>query len=172
MSGRIRAWAVAIRGDALALAAIAAVVIGSRLLYVRHGLCFNDPTWFFHFGRRIAHGDVPYRDFVFQVGPLPIYVDAAFQRVLGETYAASLDAAIGLTLVRVFVMWLLVKRLAGLLAAALVAVFCVFEPTFGTAHHWSTQYAQLFVVLFAAALAVNAVSMFGAQAWPCRGSRK
>src|SRR6185436_7254288 len=147
MAGRSPSWAIAILGDALALVAIAAVVIGSRLLYVRHGLCFNDPTWFFHFGRRIAHGDVPYRDFVFQVGPLPIYIDAAFQRVLGETYAASLDAAIGLSIVRVFVMWLLVKRLAGWPAAALVAAFCTFEPTFATAHHWSTQYAQLFVVL-------------------------
>jgi hypothetical protein len=146
-AGRSRAWTVAIRGDALALVVIATVVVVSRLHYVRHGLCFNDPTWFFHFGRRIVHGDVPYRDFIFQVGPLPIYLDAAAQRIFGETYAASLDAAIALTIVRVFVMWLLIKRLAGWPSAALIAVFCAFEPTFATAHHWSTQYAQLFVVL-------------------------
>jgi hypothetical protein len=145
--GRLQAWAIAIRADALAFMVIGAVVIVSRLHYVRHGLCFNDPTWFFHFGRRIAHGDVPYRDFVFQVGPLPLYLDAGFQRLFGEGYAASLDAAIALTVVRVFIMWLLVKRLAGWPAAALITVFCAFEPTFATAHHWSTQYAQMFVVL-------------------------
>lgn len=143
----LRAGLLAMRADAVAFVVIATVVIVTRLHYVRHGLCFNDPSWFFHFGRRIAHGDVPYRDFVFQVGPLPLYVDAGFQRVFGETYAASLDAAIGLTIVRVFVMWLLIKRIAGWRAAAFVAVFCAFEPTFATAHHWSTQYAQLFVVL-------------------------
>lgn len=144
----MRASARRIPIDVVALLAIAVFVVGTHWHFVRHGMCFDDPTWYFHFGRRVAHGDVPYRDFIFQVGPLPIYVDAAFQSVFGERHLSSLYAAMALTIARVFVTWALVRRLAGWPAAALLAVWAALDTLFaGQSHHWSTGYAQLFCTL-------------------------
>jgi 4-amino-4-deoxy-L-arabinose transferase-like glycosyltransferase len=108
---------------------------------------FNDPSWYFHFGHRALLGDVPYRDYIFQVGPLPIYVDALFQKLMGVKYIASMYAALFIHVLRVFVAWMLARRLAGGPAAALLCVFCAFDLYFGWAHHWSWQYAQLFLLL-------------------------
>jgi hypothetical protein len=131
--------------DVLALVAIAAFVAVTHLPYVRHGMCFDDPSWYFHFGRRVLSGAVPYRDFVFQVGPLPIYVDAGFQAVFGSSYAASYLAAMFITIVRVQLVWMVVRRLVGWRAAAGLALCCALVPHFAVAHHWSTAYAQLFL---------------------------
>src|SRR6185436_4837201 len=79
--------------DAVAFAAIAVATIAVRAPFLHHGMTFSDASWFFHFGRRALQGDVPYRDYVFQVGPLPIYVDALFQKLFGGTYLVSLYAA-------------------------------------------------------------------------------
>jgi len=135
------------RLDLVGVAVIAVVMILLRRKALHHGMCFNDPTWYFHFGNRTLHGAVPYRDYIFQVGPLPIYVDALFQKVFGETYIASQYAGLLVVILRVSVMWMLARRLAGSLAGACVAVFCAIDPVFAFAHHWSTPYAQLFVVL-------------------------
>lgn len=134
----------AIPVDAIAFVVIAIGMILSRVVVIRHNLCFNDPSWYFHFGRKTLHGAVPYRDYVFQVGPLPIYVDALFQRMFGERYVASLYAGLFITTLRVSAMWLLGRRLAGTLAAAALALFCALDPLFSYAHHWSTPYAELF----------------------------
>lgn len=143
---RARRWKLPI--EVIALLAIAVFVIATRIRYIRHGMCFDDPTWYFHFGRRILEGDVPYRDFVFQVGALPLYVDALAQWVFGSIYAASLYAAVAVVIARVFVTWLLIRRLAGTGAASVLAVYCALDPTFSLqAHHWSTQYAALFITL-------------------------
>ncbi|HUJ61423.1 MAG TPA: hypothetical protein VLX92_23120 [Kofleriaceae bacterium] len=133
--------------DVLALVAIACVLVASHLAVIGHGMCFNDPAWYFHFGRRVLHGDTPYRDFVFQVGPLPIYVDAAFQRVFGEGYLASLYAGLFIKILRVFAMWLVARRLAGRAAAALACLYCGFDLSFTWSHHWSIPYAQLLLAL-------------------------
>lgn len=144
---RLRRVARAIPVDLAALALIALAIYLVRLPFIRRGMCFNDSSWYFHFGRRALAGDVPYRDYVFQVGPLPIYVDAAAQMVFGSKYMASNFAALLLHGARVFAVWLIARRLAGCGAAALVCVFCVFDVAFGTAHHWSWAYAELFVLL-------------------------
>jgi hypothetical protein len=133
--------------DVIAIIAIAAVILVTHVRIVRHGVPFNDSAWFFHFGRRILHGDTPYRDFVFQAGPLPLYVDAAFQRLFGPHYPSSLYAGLFIKILRVWVMWLLVRRIAGWRVAALIAVFCAFDPSFAFAHHWSTSWASLFTIL-------------------------
>ncbi len=140
---RARAVLRAIPLDVLAFLAIAVTVVVTHLPFAGRGMCWNDPAWFFHFGRRITEGDVPYRDFVWQVGPLPIYVDAGFQEVFGARYMASLYAGMFVLILRVFVVWLIVRRLASVRAAALLAVFCALDPLFGMAHHWSTSWAEL-----------------------------
>ncbi|HUJ61428.1 MAG TPA: glycosyltransferase family 39 protein [Kofleriaceae bacterium] len=134
--------------DAVALAVIAIVIVVSRWSLVHRGMTWNDPSWYFHFGRRLLHGDVPYRDYVFQVGPLPIFVDAAFQKLFGSTYASSVDAALLLEVLRVWVAWLIIRRLVPWWCAALACTFCAFDLAFGQwAHHWSWGYAQLFIAL-------------------------
>lgn len=131
--------------DLVAFLAIALAVVVSHATYLRHGMAFNDPTWFLHFGNRVLHGDVPYRDFVFQVGPLPLYVDAAFQGIAGETFVASTYAAMLILILRVLVVFMLGRRLAGVKPAAALAVFCMLDPLFAVAHHWSISYAELFL---------------------------
>lgn len=131
----------------IALFVIAIAILVTHRHYVRRGLCFDDPSWFFHFGRKTLHGAVPYRDYVFQVGPLPIYVDAAFQSVFGELYRASLYASLAVKIVRVFIVWALVRRVADVRTACLFAVFCGIFPIFAIQHHWSAAYAELFVTL-------------------------
>lgn len=133
--------------DAVALLVIAIVVVLSHRPFIRQGVCFNDASWYFHFGHRLIAGDVPYRDYIFQVGPLPIYIDAGFQELFGGKYMASLYAALAIKIIRVFVVWMLVRRLASVRAAALVAVFCILDPLFAFVYHWSTPYAQLFIAL-------------------------
>lgn len=143
--------------DAIALAAITLVVLVTHLPFVGRGMTWADPSWMWHFGNRTLHGDVPYRDYVFQVGPAPVYLDAAFQWIFGETYLASMYAAVFVKILRIWVYWLLVRRLAGAPAAALFGVFAAFDP-YVTAwpHHWSTTDAQL--LFTACALAFVAAS--------------
>ncbi len=131
--------------DLVAFLLIAAGIWLTHRPYILHGMCWNDSSWYFHFGHRTLDGAVPYRDYVFQVGPLPIYVDAGFQAMFGEKYAASMYAALFVKVLRVFVVWMIVRRIASAPAAALLVVFCTLDLMFnGWAHHWSTQYAQLF----------------------------
>src|SRR6266850_666751 len=82
-------WSRILR-DVVAFLVIAIAMIVTHRPFIRHGFCFNDPGWYFHFGHRVFQGDVPYRDYVFQVGPLPVYVDAFFQKLFGSVYLASL----------------------------------------------------------------------------------
>ncbi len=143
MTGRIWATLRAIPVDVLALAAIAVAIVVTHLPFAGRGKCWKDPKSLIHIGRRFAEGDVPSRDFVWQVGPLPLYVDAGFQEVFGARYIASLHAGMFVLILRVYVVFLIARRLAGLRAAALLAVFCAFDPLFGMAHHWSTSWAEL-----------------------------
>lgn len=129
------------------LIAIALVMVLSHYHLVRRGIAFDDPSWCFHFGRRIVDGAAPYRDYVYQGGPLPIYVDGLFQSMFGSSYAASLNAALAIAILRVFVVWMIVRRLAGAGAATLLAVWCGFDPVFAVHYHASASYTQLFVVL-------------------------
>jgi hypothetical protein len=120
-------------------------VVASHWWFVPHGVCFNDPSVYYHFGHRLLDGAVPYRDYVFQVGPLPIYVDALFQKVFGSTYLASLWASLAIKILRLWVVWLVAERVGRGLAAGLLTVFFALTPIFAFSYHWSTPYAQLFI---------------------------
>lgn len=161
------AWRRDLGVDSLALFVIAVVVVCTRYSVLHHGINFNDSSWYFHFGKRALEGDVPYRDFVFQVGPLPIYVDAAAQAVFGSHYVSSYYAALTIHILRIFTVWLLVRRVAGWQHAALVAVFGASDLWFGFAHHWSWAYVQLFITAsaVAAVLATRASTERSACWW-------
>lgn len=135
--------------DVYALLAVTIGVLATHVPVVVNGMNFNDPTWYFHFGNRVNHGDVPYRDFVFQVGPLPIYIDALFQQVFGTVYVASLYAGLLAKILRVWAVWLVASRVTSYRAAALLAVFCAFDTAFGFVHNWSTPWADLLITISA-----------------------
>lgn len=138
--------------DAAVFTAIALVVVVTNRPFVRSALRFDDASWLFHFGHRVLRGDVPYRDFDYHQGPLPLYVDAAFQRLFGAKYFASLYAALVIKTLRVFVTWKLAGRVAGLGAAAGIVVFCCLDPTFSYGHHASLPYVELSIAFAALAL--------------------
>lgn len=133
--------------DVRALAVIALGIVVTHVLVIANGMSFNDPTWYFHFGNRVNHGDVPYRDFVFQGGPWPIYVDALFQQIFGTKYIASLYAGVCVKILRVWVIWMIARRVASPRAAGLLAAFCAFDTAFGFVHHWSTPWVDLLISL-------------------------
>lgn len=143
----LRGWWQRMPVDAVAFLAIAVAIIVTQDSLARRGLCFDDPSWYFHFGHRTALGDAPYRDYVFHGGPLPIYVDALSQGVFRGVHVASLHAAMLIKILRVFVAWAIARRLAGIPAALALSVFCALDPLFGFAHHASSAYTQLFISL-------------------------
>lgn len=66
------------------------VIIISSLYGANRGLNWSDYSQIFHFGNRILNGYLPYRDFSYQTGFVPIFVNAFFQKLLGEYYFTSL----------------------------------------------------------------------------------
>lgn len=149
MSARILAVKHPFVGQLGGLVVIALFVLASHAWFVPHGVCFNDPSVYYHFGHRLLAGAVPYRDYVFQVGPLPIYVDAIFQALFGSTYLASLWAALAVKIARLWIVWLIAARLGGWLAGSLLTLFFALSPIFAFSYHWSTPYAQMFIGLSA-----------------------
>jgi hypothetical protein len=136
--------------DLIALVAIALVIVVSHRFFIYQGMGFGEPSWYFHFGHRVAVQHMaPYRDFVFHGGPLPIYLDAVFQGVFSSKYAASLYAALLIKVIRVWVIWMIVRRIASVRPAIAIAAFCAIDPLFAFASNWSTPYVHLFTSLAA-----------------------
>jgi hypothetical protein len=134
--------------DVGVLATFAAFVALTHARYVVHGQPWGDATMFFHFGRKLlTTGSIPYRDYIFQVGPLPIYVDALCQRLFGPSYVSSLCAGLAVKTLLAWIMYLLATRWVGRLGGVLLAGFLLLDPTFCAQHHWSTPYALLFGLL-------------------------
>jgi hypothetical protein len=134
--------------DVPVLFAFVAFAFLTHAPYVVHGQPWVDAAMFFHFGHKLlTTGAVPFRDYVFQVGPLPIYVDALFQKLFGATYVSSLWAAVTLKACLAFVLHLFARRSVGRVAGVLLGVFVLLDPVFCFQHHWSTTYALLFALL-------------------------
>ncbi|HUJ61424.1 MAG TPA: hypothetical protein VLX92_23125 [Kofleriaceae bacterium] len=142
-------WLRRIPEDVIALAAIALVVGTSHAPLIRHAVGLHDPSTLFALGHRVLGGAALYRDVAFPHGPLPVYVDAGFQGLLGGKLIASLYAALAVKVLRVWAVWLVVRGLADRRTAALVAVFAAFDPLFGGAAHVEAAYAELFAALAA-----------------------
>ncbi len=138
--------------DLVAFAAIALVILLPCSYSLRRSVSLADASWYVHFGTRVLHGDVPYRDFVFPRGPLPLYVDAAFQAAFGASYRASAYAAALLAVIRIFLVWALARRLVDLRVATLLATFCAFDPLFALPYHADASYLRVLVALGGLAL--------------------
>jgi hypothetical protein len=91
-----------------------------------HGMNWSDGSQIFHFANRLLHGSFPYRDYIYQIGFLPILVDALFQSIFGERF---LSTVISLFLFRVGVItfiYLLARENASRTAAVLAALGMTF----------------------------------------------
>ncbi|HUJ61420.1 MAG TPA: hypothetical protein VLX92_23105 [Kofleriaceae bacterium] len=130
--------------DVVALAAIAVVVMATHRHALRVGLDFGEPSWLFELGRRARTGALPASPY----GPLPIYIEAAIQSVR-SSYMATVYAALLVQIARVQIAWMLVRRIAGLRAAAAIAAFCAIDPIASATHHAAGTYLQLAVGLVA-----------------------
>ncbi|MEJ7601530.1 MAG: hypothetical protein WKG01_26735 [Kofleriaceae bacterium] len=136
--------------DLVAFVGVAVAVLLSHRPFVLYGMPFNEPSWLFHLGHRVAvEGAAPYRDFVFHGGPLPIYVDAVFQGLFSSRYASSVYAGLFVTVLRVWVIWMIVRRLASWRSAIAIAMFCAVDPLFAFGPHWATPYLHLFITMSA-----------------------
>jgi hypothetical protein len=112
-------------GALLPLAIIALAVAWADARTVPWGFNLTDATVQFHFGHRVAGGQMPYRDFIYQTGPFTVYWEAAFQALMGPRLWSSLAAGIA---VRVLTAWLLfacLRRRVGVACAATVSAATV-----------------------------------------------
>jgi hypothetical protein len=107
------------------------------------GFNLSDCSWYFHFGNRLLHGAFPYRDYVFQVGYIPIFVDAGFQSVFGERYVSSLLAAFCLKTLFLLASTLFLAQFAGRKFALLGAG--IFAAQYPMVYHSSYFYAESFL---------------------------
>ncbi len=76
--------------ELITLCSLSLIVVLTSLYGANRGLNWSDFGQIFHFGNRILNGDFPYRDFSYQTGFIAIFVNAFFQKILGEYYFSSL----------------------------------------------------------------------------------
>jgi len=57
-----------------------------RATFLSQGFAATDEGWLQALGTRIAHGQLPYRDFDYALPPLSIYKEAALIKLLGDAY--------------------------------------------------------------------------------------
>jgi len=87
-------WIGEVLREIAAVGALLLILLPVSWLVGKIGFNLTDETINFHFGSRVLQGQHAYRDFNYQVGPVAPYLDAAWQWLLGSTYAATLAAAL------------------------------------------------------------------------------
>ncbi|MDV2995554.1 MAG: hypothetical protein N4J56_005208 [Chroococcidiopsis sp. SAG 2025] len=108
----------------------------------------RDSALYFHLGNRLLHNDFPYRDYVFQVGFIPIIIfDAFFQNILGQSYYASLFAAFIVKATNLLVYYFIFRQFSSqVISVALCSGFALMNSSLV---HWSTSYVYLFLSISA-----------------------
>lgn len=115
-------------GAWLATLAIVATGLVVRIPVLGAGFNGTDDGWLLTMGRRIAHGEIPYRDFVYAYPPVSIYKEGALIALFGSSYTMLTSRWIfGLesVLCGVVAFWIL-KRIAPTIPALMLAL-----PTLG-----------------------------------------
>ncbi|MDZ4876173.1 MAG: hypothetical protein CLLPBCKN_005593 [Chroococcidiopsis cubana SAG 39.79] len=108
---------------------------------------WRDSALYFHLGNRLLHNDFPYRDYVFQVGFIPIIFDAFFQNILGQSYYASLFAAFIVKTTNLLVYYFIFRQFSSqVISVALCSGFALMNSSLV---HWSTSYVYLFLSISA-----------------------
>ncbi|MDB5096318.1 MAG: hypothetical protein JWM80_739 [Cyanobacteria bacterium RYN_339] len=148
-------------------------VLGALFLaycFAHYGLASDDELLILSAGRRVADGQVPYRDFFEFVGPLPITLAAVIYKVVGSQVLVARWAQLGLLVVAT----MQAQRLAGwlgmgpwlaLLPAWLVlGSFYRYVPGFN--HHW----LALPLLLAALLAGLRAAEDVGLRWWAVAGA--
>jgi hypothetical protein len=110
-------------------------------------------TWALHYvyigGMEVAEGRLPFRDFGYMAGALPLFIQAAFFKLLGPGYASSyvLHAALLNGLAVVMTADVVLRRTGqALWAAAAGAVCCVWFYALFMAVPWYDHEAHFFLI--------------------------
>lgn len=112
-----------------------------------YGMNWRDSALYFHFGNRLLHNYFPYRDYVFQVGFLPIIFDAFFQSILGQNYLSSLFTAFVVKAANLLVYYFMFRQFSSrVISVAICSGFALMSPSIV---NWSTSYVYLFLSISA-----------------------
>src|SRR5712692_434239 len=110
------------------------------------GVIFYDEGYILNSALRVAHGEVPYRDFDVNYTPISFLTTAVFLKMFGESVFAGRLAALT---VSVFSLFALFKILQLITKNKLFIVLCLlFFTAWGSAHinfPWSTMFAACFL---------------------------
>ncbi|URD49431.1 hypothetical protein [Chroococcidiopsis sp. CCNUC1] len=130
-----------------ALIILLVVAFFSSFPWSFYGMNWRDSALYFHLGNRLLHNDFPYRDYVFQVGFIPIIFDAFFQNILGQSYYASLFAAFIVKTTNLLVYYFIFRQFSSqVISVALCSGFALMNSSLV---HWSTSYVYLFLSISA-----------------------
>ena len=121
-----------------------------RATFLSQGFNATDEGWLQSLGRRVAEGQVPYRDFYFVLPPVSLYREAALIRVFGDAYgilASRWVFATEATLASVLA-YIILRRVAGDRLALLSSIPTVF---FSVIFYYFSNYTYDAVLLTLAA---------------------
>jgi len=136
------------------------VGLAYRATFVGQGFAATDEGWLQSLGYRIAHGQLPYRDFDYALPPLSIYKEAALIKIFGDAYGvlASRWAFVVLASIGTVLTFLIIRRYVSDRVAFLTALPTVF---FSVILYYFSNYNYDSLVLLLAAIAFLAY----AQPW-------
>lgn len=127
----------------LSLLIIAATSFAICYAAGQRGFYALDQSIVFDGAYRILQGEVPYRDFLFPFGPMPLWVQALFFLMLGTSFKAYLLASSLCNVAASILAALIVQKVGGVrlpaLAAGLVTAFWFYSP-FGTPYMEQTGF--------------------------------
>ena len=170
LSGRARQLRVAVAGDVVAAGALA--VIGAVLLaytWNRWGSVQSDTGYDTLAGWRVAHGQLPYVDYVYYYGPLAPFALGLFSLVGGDGMVPALVFGLLIATAIVAATYALARTRVGplgaFLATALVVpvAFSSNQFSYVDPHTHSATLALLLTLLFL--LAMNRFSVTGSRGW-------
>lgn len=160
---RARPFALRVHADALAVAAVGAVVVVlAAVTWNTWGDLGRDTGYDFVAAARVAHGQMPYSDFVYYYGPLAPFALGLAALLGGAGVGTFVAVGLVLTAAIVAATYALARSFTGPTGAALAAsgtAAVAFSPTnlsFVVPHTYSESFAILLALLFLIGLARSA----------------
>jgi hypothetical protein len=141
------------------------VGLAYRATFITQGFAATDEGWLQSLGYRIAHGQLPYRDFDYALPPLSIYKEAALIKIFGDAYGvlASRWAFVVLATIGSLLTFLIIRRYVGDRVAFLTALPTVF---FSVILYYFSNYNYDSLVLLLAAIAFLVYAQPGRRWFP------
>ncbi len=97
-------------------------ILTTSLIGSNKGMNWSDTGQIFYFGNRIVNGEVPYRDFPYQTGFIPLFVEAAFQHIIGELYLSSLLLGLLVKIATFLILYIVLRQFINRLISANVCL--------------------------------------------------